>query len=300
MLFCHAFGSVYAQQATLRLEPDSIAIGQQAELMIELQTSDHGHVLWPLLNDSITSQLEIIHQGQPDTTGISPGQVTIKKKIFITAWQEGFHPIPRMEFKYIAGADTLMFFSNASLLSVQGVEVDMETQYKDIKPLFSAPLTFREVIPWVLGVLVSAILIIGLLKWLKDRKRITKEPDIWNNPDVPAHIAAISSLETLRRKELWQKGEVKAYHSELTTILRLYLSKRYTFPALEMTTSELMQVLPEYTTDNKLDRSVQTVLGLADLVKFARHLPKEEDNQDVLELALAFVKATIPPLKHHK
>jgi predicted nucleic acid-binding Zn-ribbon protein len=48
-------------------------------------------------------------------------------------------------------------------------------------------------------------------------------------------------LDTLEKK-LWQK-EVKAYYSELTDIARNYIEEAIEIPAMESTTSELIQGL---------------------------------------------------------
>jgi hypothetical protein len=48
-------------------------------------------------------------------------------------------------------------------------------------------------------------------------------------------------LDTLEKKELCKKGEVKAYYSELTDIARNYIEEAIEIPAMESTTSELIK-----------------------------------------------------------
>ena len=47
-------------------------------------------------------------------------------------------------------------------------------------------------------------------------------------------------LEKLKQAQLWQNGKIKAYYSDLSDILRLYIENRYNSPALEMTTDEIL------------------------------------------------------------
>ncbi len=59
------------------------------------------------------------------------------------------------------------------------------------------------------------------------------------NPD-PAHVIALRDLERLMSEKLWEKGEIKAYYTRLTEILRQYLENRFSVYSLEMTTDETL------------------------------------------------------------
>ena len=90
---------------------------------------------------------------------------------------------------------------------------------------------------------------------------------------------ATSLLDTLEKKELWQKGEVKAYYSELTDIARNYIEEAIEIPAMESTTSELIQglraasVKKKMTLSQEIIENLERVLKQADLVKFAKSKP---------------------------
>ena len=60
---------------------------------------------------------------------------------------------------------------------------------------------------------------------------------------LPAHVTALKSLRSLREKQMWQKGMVKEYHSEITEIIRKYFEERFNLPALEMTSGEAVDEL---------------------------------------------------------
>lgn len=282
------------QQAQIELIPEEIAIGQQSRLTIRVEAPAAGTVIMPSRSDTLTSGIEIVQFGSPDTTHLNQKLISLEQTHMITAWEEGFFAIPPMQFKYVFNGDTIPFASRAVLLGVQGVDVDMEGQYRDIKPIFGIPVTVGELLPWVVGGLVLMGVLLFLVKWLRKRKPAQEQPTIWEKPDVPAHIAAISSLETLRRKELWQKGKIKEYHSELTYILRMYVRKRYGINATEMTTMEIMRQLPEKLDGSGLEKMVGQILDIADLVKFAKHEPAPQDHEHALENALLFVRKTIP------
>lgn len=278
----------------MELIPGEIVLGQHSRLVIEVEAPSDGIIVLPGVGDIETENIEVVRYGAPDTLHKDGQLIALRQNHVITAWEEGYFPITPLVFRHIADGDTTVFESKAALLQVQGVEVDMAGQYKDIRPIIRIPVGLRDLMPWLLIIPAMALLLYFMIRWLRNRKPVVAEESIWEKPDVPAHIAAISSLETLRRKKLWQAGKTKQYHSELTTILRLYLHKRFEINALEMTTSEIMHLL-----DNKLDHPLirgkaREIMEAADLVKFAKYRPDPEANERALEAALEFVRNTIP------
>ncbi len=283
-----------AQEVNIDLEPGEISIGQHARLSIEVEFQGKSLVILPVFNDTITSEIEVLSYGRPDTLHHDQNRLALRQEHIITAWDEGFFPIPPMEIITIAHEDTLIFETEPLLLEVSGIEVDMAEAPKDIKPIFSMPITFRELLPYVLGALALAALIWLLVRYVRRPRALEQKPGIWEKPDIPAHIAAISSLESLRNKKLWQKGKVKLYHSELTDILRMYLEKRFRINALEMTSGEILNHMQQKFGNNEKPDQLGQILKLSDLVKFAKYQPEASQNENALELAIQFVKETIP------
>lgn len=279
-------------EASILLRPQEVLIGQPADLQITVSVPADGLLIWPGKEALEAQKIEILRFGMIDTLEQIDDKITLQQTNRITAWEEGYIPIPALEFSYITETDTIIFESKAALFEVKGVEVDMLEGYRDIKPLFGFPRTFREFLPYILLTVGVLLIVLLLILFLKRRKKPAEEPTIWEKPEVPAHIAAISSLETLRRKELWQRGEIKAFHSELTTILRKYLYKRYQLDAIEMTTGEILKFLPNHIEEKELINKFKLIFELADMVKFAKFKPEGEAHEQMLEKALEFVKKT--------
>ncbi len=284
----------WAQEIDVSLQPKEISIGQHARLNIEVDFPGDRFLILPVFNDTITSKIEVLRYGRPDTLLHDQNRLVLQQQHTITAWEEGFFPIPPMEFISISNGDTLIYESEPLLLEVAGVEVDLAEAPKDIKPIFSLPITFRELLPYIIGALLLALLVWLLVRYFRRPRKQEVKPGIWEKPDIPAHVAAISSLESLRNKKLWQKGKVKLYHSELTDILRMYLEKRFRIKALEMTSAEILDQMQQKFRENDKPEQLNSILELADLVKFAKYQPDARQNEDVLELAIGFVKETIP------
>jgi hypothetical protein len=134
---------------------------------------------------------------------------------------------------------------------------------------------------------------LAVFYFIYKRKPKLKETQRYDQK-IPAHIQAIKELDILESEKLWQNGKVKEYYSRLTDILRLYLERRFSFPALESTTSEIMEQIKVILSGSDILLNLRFVLELADLVKFAKNIPLPEENSRVMELSRNIVESTIP------
>lgn len=285
------------QQVKAVLMPDSILIGQRAVLQVEVTAPLGSFVIPVALNDTVFNAVEILSAGGLDTLVGEAGAYSIRQEFVITAWKEGFYPIAPIPAMILDGVDTMDVFSEPLLFGVYPVEIAEDAKPYDIKPIYGMPVSFREVIRVAGPVLILLALLAGFFWWfLKRRKRHPQSESIWEKPDIPPHIAAISSLESLKNKKLWQNGKVKLYHSELTYIVRMFIEKRFGLLALEMTSGEIIRGIQGHLKEADLTDSLKYIFELADLVKFAKFLPDPQQNEESIELAMDFVKRNIPPL----
>ena len=142
---------------------------------------------------------------------------------------------------------------------------------------------------YILGFIILAPLLIKLF-WgrKKGEEAETVEEEIF----IPAHEKALTALQSLKEKELWQSGNIKGYQSALTDIIRRYLEDRFEVNALEMTTDEINRELRKKDFDTKHSSILQRILTIADLVKFAKATPPVDINAQFMEEALQFVNST--------
>lgn len=284
----------HSRQVEVGFEPKTILIGHPSVLTLQVEVPVGGVLVWPDASEIESHDIEIIRFGQVDTIARTENTLIAKQVHTVTAWKEAFIPLPPLSFKQILENDTVFLESTARLLQVKGVDVDIEQDIKDIKPLFRIPYSWRDFLPYVLALLILAALVYFVVNYLKKRKKTEKQVELWDKPEVPAHIAALSRLEMLNRKELWQQGHIKQYYSELTMILRKYISKRFHIQAIEMSTTEIMNILPSSLTEDSAIALVRDILLTADLVKFAKFRPEDQEHVRTMEDAMDFVKTTIP------
>jgi protein subunit release factor A len=141
---------------------------------------------------------------------------------------------------------------------------------KDIQPAKKRNRRLVE-ISLLLALITGISRIYWYIKKIHTKKKI--EAEVYKTP-IEKKATSFNTLT----KELWQKGEVKEYYSELTDI-RNYIEEAIEIPAMESTTSELIVALraaslkKEMSVSQDTIENLERVLKQADLVKFAKSKP---------------------------
>ena len=144
-------GNLKAQtDASVSLDTNAILVGDQINLELTFSCPADFQVEWPKLNDTIISEIEILAKSKIDTTySEDKNSIFLRQVLKITSWDSGYYAIPPFRFNYKQPGDELVQFeeTDAILLEVSTVPVNMEQEIKDIKPPVEAPYTFREALP---------------------------------------------------------------------------------------------------------------------------------------------------------
>lgn len=271
---------------------DSVMLGEQLKYTISARAGEEVWIGLPEFSDTITSDIEIIEARPVDTT-YEEGQRIITREYLVASFAPGWNTVPPQPVAFNTGelADTV--YTTAQLLTVLAPEVDTTQAIMPIKPPVNTPVTLAEVLPWALGgfgALLLLTLVVALI-WIRLKK---KDPEqFFAKPLEPAHVVAFRELEKLRKEDLPGKGELKEYYTRLTWIIRGYMAHQFDIHAMESTTTEIIEAFSvRYTEHNGLLNSLEQLLMLADLVKFAKEAPSQEENERHLQHAENFVEKT--------
>jgi hypothetical protein len=290
-------GNVFSQQVTAKAKLDSnnILIGDQVKLKVQLSYPSKTIVAWPDIKDTLTKHIEIVKKSKIDTISKDPNKLTLSQTFVITCFDSGGFYIPQIPFGYKNPGDTSFnqVLTDSILLNVKSIPVDTTKAFKDIKGPMGVPWTLKEMLPYILGVILLAAIIWFIIYYLRKRKK-GESLLSFSKPKRPAHEEALLALEELRNKKLWQSNKVKEYYVELTEITRNYIEKRYGVIALEMTTDEIISALTPFSIKDELKKKLKQTFVLADLVKFAKAFPLPNEHDNCLDTAIEFVKATKP------
>ena len=142
----------------------------------------------------------------------------------------------------------------------------------DIKTLEEVPFNWRPYI-WA-GCAALVVICLGAGGFMYYRKRKKKAAVL----KKPAHIIALEEIEKLKSEHLIEKGIVREHYFRLSDIFRHYIENRFSIPAVEQTTQEL---LPEIMRLDAMQASAKSgardFLHHSDMVKFAKYVPAEDE-----------------------
>ena len=290
-----------AQEITPKalLNNSKIIIGDQVTLRLDVEYSANMKIGWPNLPDSLTEFVEIVERSPVDSTITSNNLKRKWQDFVITSFDSGTHVIPPFVFAFSYNGMSDSVKSNSLELEVHTLpKLDsLMNALKgpiDIKEPYDAPLTFKEIAPWILGGLLAFGLIFLLLYSLRRKRNNQPLFSFPQKPKEPAHITALRELDRIKEEKIWQQGKTKMYYSELTDVLRQYISTRFGIPAMEQTSEETIAAFKfrRSLVDEKSFDNLRKILTNADLVKFAKYEPLPDDNNMALVDSYFFVNQT--------
>ncbi len=250
----------------------------------------------PDLSKGIRDSVDVVSPWMVDTVKtIKAGKKSrlyeIEAGFVVTAFDEGDFDLPPLAVRRTLPGDlvdTLVF--NPQTLSVKGFQIDTTTyRIHDLKGQIRYPLTFKEILPWLLAFYAVAILVILAVCLIMMRKKASEGPV----SREPAHIVALRKLDKYRGNRLWAPDKQKSFYSGITDILREYIVARFGVDAVEMTTAEIFSALEKAgEPDASLRDEARALFERADLVKFAKYVADDGDNASALPVAVRFVTST--------
>lgn len=299
ILFFLISTSLFAQKVITSIDTTRNKIGAEFKLTLKTSFNKSEKVTFP--NASYFGLLEVIQSYKIDTIKNNDNYELVKK-YGLTQFDSGKYTIPSLKI-LINGKPV---FSDSINVEVSNVKVDtLRQKMFDIKSIQSAKSQSTWWIYVFVGLLVTALIILGIWLYKKYKNRPKQQEIVYKSPIEKA----TSLLQLLENKELWQQGEVKEYYSQLTDIVRTYIEEEIQIPAMESTTSELILSLKKTASQKKMKLSPETlknlekVLKQADLVKFAKVKPLDfEIEEDKKRITSAVVKIhdSIPVISEEK
>lgn len=290
-------------KVTASLDSASMLMGRIDTLRLFVERDADKQGLFPVFHrvpegGYVTLLNDTIEIGAPriDTVSRQGNRIIERLVMPVQVFDSGSYTLP--PFIYVTADDSVT--SNSVELTIVPVKVgenDAISDYADIAD--PSDKSFWDWVPdwlydlWWLWILIILALAAGIYFGSKYR-RTGKFISLPEKPQPKPWTLALQQLDALKEKNLWENGMEKDYFTQLTDILRDYLSNRFGINAMEMTSRQIMQTLADQA-DVKEKRSyVRKILDVADFVKFAKIRPLPADNVEAFDNAVNFVKETIP------
>ena len=274
------------------LSKDSILVGEQfvwSTVFTVPQEQEMVFAPYASIVEAEKAPVDVIHDYKLDTLSIKNGIKELEARLLLTSFDSGYYKLPLM-VAFTPDGDTI--YMDSPFLDVTNIQIDTANfEMHPIKGQIGYPITFKEVLPWILlGIFVVAAVYL-LYRYIRYRR---ENRDFFGKPIVsdPPHIIALRALDKLRSEKLWQNGKEKLYYTGITDTLREYIERRYGVGAMEMTSAEIMQNLSDKQIEEKYYRELDELFKTADLVKFAKYVPGVQENEDAIPVAVRFVNST--------
>jgi hypothetical protein len=204
----------------------------------------------------------------------------------MAAFATGEPKIPPFIVPYPAEGEVRAAASDSIPVKVASVMPKDMKDINDLKPQIQFP-NFLPI--WIiLGILAAAGL--GWLGWqLYRRYRRIKLygaplPDPWDE--------ALAALEKVQADDWLGSGHFKRYYYTVSEVLKRYLTRRFGFPAVDQTTTEIVRAMKATKIPER--EGFGEFFQRADMVKYAKFVPPLPEMAAVLPAARELIKATTP------
>lgn len=316
IIACLLFGIAFSfpEQAyssiNVRALCDSSAwIGDSLSLKLQYTSKQLGAVQFPIIENDLAPDLAFFNAA-PKTDTIKDeksGLYTVTAAYPFSIYSPGYHTIPPITFTGISDSGETLYTSDSLIIHIKAPVVDTTKDFRDIKTV--AGVSFRErfldfISRNATTLLFSAVILalIGLGVWFYIKRKRKNDPLYTAHKTVLSPLQqALLDLKKLKEKKLWQQNQIKAYYTELTDILRVFISANFNINATEMTSDELLDIFKDkYPQLNDDLRDLRVVLTTSDLVKFAKNLPLQTEHEECFRLVYLFVEKNGKKTEDHE
>lgn len=294
--FLLAFPMLYAQEVKVETNTKNIKIGEQIQYKVSVETPADTPVSFP--EGQTFAPLEMVKTRAADTLR-DGGKYRLVKEYYLTQFDEGKYTIPSQKIR-INNKD---YFTDSLLVEVHTVAIDtLKQPLYDIKPIQEVKKPFTSY-GWILTIIAAVLLllIVAFIYFVFIRKK--KFPFLQTQKKLPPFDRAIQDLKELQNSKYLIQSQHKEYYTRLTDIVKAYLEEEVHILAKESTTDELLTKINLLQEKGKLNLNQETITNLkrvlqtADLVKFAKNKPSDDNaeyDRETIENVVIKTQEAIP------
>ncbi len=275
-------------QVSLTPSTSEFKLGEPVTFNLSLTVHKDAQIIWPRIVDTLSSKWVVIDTMAIDTLHQTEEWV-LSQQFIITRFDTTLALLKPLLF--IVNGDSL--FSDPILLNLIKPTLTGEDFY-DIKPIEEAPTNWEKILTWLgIGLVVFVGLGYLIFYFLKKRKKEVDEDFL---SALPPWEIAYRKLEKLEM-ELGRDLNQKQFYIQLTFVFREYLEEAFKFPALESTSSELLNQLSTLNVTPDQFTQIEKLLKESDLIKFAKLTIADQFHKENILTVREFVDKNRPVIK---
>ena len=275
-------------QVSITATPDEAAAGERITVRIEAITEPESRIQTPMFpepSDGRIGTFDVLERSQTKDIPQEDGSRLWSQHLVVDCLAAGSHDLAFPPITFEDDRATTPLTGRIELdpisITVRSSLPDENAQMHDIRGWIDIP--GGPWWPWILaiGAAVAGVGAVGI--WAASRTRPA------GPPPSPAEIAR-AALDRLTRRGDLERGDVNAFYTSLSDIIRQYIEGRFALSAPRKTTAEFLGDAERDTRLSEPQREhLRAFLRVADLVKFAGHTPPSEQGALALEEASGFI-----------
>lgn len=288
------FLAVHAQVSVdATIDSTNIFIGQQTGITLQVSADTKSSIEFPFYSESqeIIPGVEVLYSSKIDTNIINNGKrCVLTQKHVITSFEPSLYYIPPITVK-VNGKE---YKSKNLALKVNAVKID--TLHTDsiygLKDVIYPQIEFKDIASSLISLLLLIISVVGFIFMLI--RLINNKPifhRIHHHQRIAPHKFAMMKIQKIKEENLIFSENSKEYYTQLTDILRQYMSERFGFNAMEMTSAEIIAQL-EKNNNKEYNNELRELFETADLVKFAKYTTLNNENDRNLTAVIDYIDKT--------
>lgn len=303
LLLNGALASAQVSSIRAMIDSSSIRIGQQAQIRLTVVSARGENIVLPDIKagDTLTSGIEVLR-----VSASEPKEENDSKRwicdFLITSFQPGEYIIP--PFFVHSSVSGTRFQSNELSFTVTDIsEPIRDNEFNDIRTVIEPPFDWWRILKWMGLVAVIEILVVcAIIYYLKHRKKAAEQPVVIesNVPKLKPNEVALMALERIKSEKVWHNGLFKEYYTQLTDVIRKYIEDGFGVTTMEKTSTEILDAIKYKDAMIPIMDKLRQMFSVADVVKFARYEPTNDECEISLLNAFGVVNETVSFLKHRE
>lgn len=276
------------------VKPETATIG--AILQYELTCTYNARELQLFEPEIIDVPGFFIRDHQAETTEITKDQKVFKQTILFSSFQIGNQVFPTRNIllrdktgKQISQILPAINLKIQSVLNPQDKELQPAPLKQPLRLNYNWKLITFSTILLILAGTGIYFLIWKLLRKKKKANNLSLAPAVID--PRAAYEIALDDLARLKNSNLLKKDLIKEYYIQLTEIVKIYFSRNYQQKIVELTTAEIMQFFSKGFEEQTVKR-IRKFFELGDMVKFARLIPSDAENEENFNRAVEIINRT--------
>lgn len=264
---------------------DSLKVGDTFDFSITLnRDQEYDEIIFPDSSNVPSENFEIRSRSQFKISSYKDS-VHYQLQFFGTADTT----LPELPVLLVQGQDTTVLYTKPVPIAFSSVLARDDDAFRPLKPIYDFAVAWW---PYIL-----AFILIGIAAYLVYRYFARKEEQPAEAPKTFTPVPFENPLKTLQHNiarlkdtELNTHQDFKEFYISLGDAIRRYFEDLHHIPALEFTSREIIRSLRARSIDSELIDETRTVLREADMVKFAKFTPTNEQAERALHKAQSFVQ----------